>query len=175
MINPQSLEIEQEITSKKVFDTEEKIRVWRVYQNGRNLWVTTYNGLYHCDANSKEAKFTKVNLNTISGINYTSNYRIRGVLEDKKNNLWVTVDSIGLLFKPRGAETFYVHEHNPSNMWSLSNNYLTSIYSDKNENIWIGSEKGFEFTAPHTTFHHYIRNRSEPFAIQQATGNWYSR
>jgi signal transduction histidine kinase/DNA-binding response OmpR family regulator/ligand-binding sensor domain-containing protein len=66
---------------------------------------------------------------------------IRDILEDADNNLWFASES-GILFYDSDHDLIHQFTHNPSEKYSLSNNYISSVFMNDHENLWVGHDGG---------------------------------
>lgn len=111
------------------------------------LWLSTFGGgVNYCDLNEKlfhTLKKDPENSNSLSG-----NY-IRSVFADG-NNLWIGTMTNGLnLYNLKtGRFTFY---NTYNSAIRLKNDAVTSIINDKDKNLWIGTNNGFEILNPERT------------------------
>jgi len=73
-----------------------------------------------------------------------SSRAVRSVLKDKNDNLWVAT-YFGLNFVPSDSDQPIKSYYNePGNPKSIISNYITAIYIDSNDRLWLGSfQSGF--------------------------------
>ncbi|MEO6882763.1 MAG: two-component regulator propeller domain-containing protein [Bacteroidia bacterium] len=106
------------------------------------IWVGTGAGLYAF--NTKNGHFK--NYPTHDKNAKISDYlrdKIKGIYEDKKNNLWIATDGGGLGEFDIATKTFeHFLQSNPIDSSSLSSDHVTSIVQDPNGKLWIGSFYG---------------------------------
>lgn len=61
------------------------------------------------------------------------------ILQDKKGFLWLGTSN-GL--NKYDGKSFTVYQHEPGNPRSLGSSYISSLYLDRDENLWIGTVNG---------------------------------
>lgn len=119
--------------------------------NSNNLWIGTWGkGLVKFNKETKKKSYFYHYLNDTTSL---SSNKIVKILKDTHGNLWIGTFGGGLnKLEPKytgGNENKnhlklkfvqYSHKHNNNN--SLSDNRVTAIFEDKEQNIWIGTYKG---------------------------------
>jgi signal transduction histidine kinase/DNA-binding response OmpR family regulator/ligand-binding sensor domain-containing protein len=87
---------------------------------------------------------------------------IKGIFEDYDNNIWFASES-GVLFYDTDLDIFSSITHNPSERYSLSNNYISSVFMDNHEILWVGHDGGGVDLARYYSIKHFkhIDTRSE--------------
>jgi signal transduction histidine kinase/ligand-binding sensor domain-containing protein len=107
--------------------------------NKHNLWIGTLNGLNRFDLKTQKIQRYLPNLkNTANSI---SHGHISYITQDCENNLLIgTFNSLNVLNPSTGVITrFPVNKNDP---YSLSNEFVNSIYTDSSGIVWVGTEKG---------------------------------
>ncbi|GAB4471792.1 MAG: hybrid sensor histidine kinase/response regulator transcription factor [Thermoflexibacter sp.] len=67
---------------------------------------------------------------------------INYLIEDKKGNIWIGIQSHGIrVYNPKN-NTFKTYLHNNNDSLSLVNDRLISIYADQQGTVWIGTSGG---------------------------------
>ncbi len=98
-----------------------------------NLWV---------GRNGKGA--AKINLSdntiTVIGRETLPDNTVRVITEDSQRRIWIGTEKGVCVMKPDG--TADVLQYDPYNTYSLSDNAIYSIFSDRSGNVWIGSYFG---------------------------------
>jgi ligand-binding sensor domain-containing protein/signal transduction histidine kinase/DNA-binding response OmpR family regulator len=113
------------------------------------MWFGTFNGLNRYDG--KNFKAYRVN----TGNNLSDNF-IESLAEDHFGNIWVGTFSGGLNVFDRSNEKFTTYLHDPLNPLSISGNKIYAIYSDKDKNLWIGTDAGLDlFDYQTKSFKHF--------------------
>jgi ligand-binding sensor domain-containing protein/tRNA A-37 threonylcarbamoyl transferase component Bud32 len=135
------------------------------------LWIGTGNGLNRFDCVKKE--FTCF-LHDPDNPDSLSSNAVRALCKDRAGRLWIGTEDGGLnrlefghtesMLKRKGKFTSYKHQ--PENPHSLSHNKVYSIFIDKDENIWVGTHKGFnKFNEREGTFINYSEMYRDCFDI----------
>ena len=118
------------------------------FDNDNYLWIGTWGGgLNILDINTEKFYtyyYDKTDPNTLS------NDQIKFVFEDTKNNIWIGTLGGGLnrinrkdLYLSENNKLKFNHYTNTSSQKkNISNNSLTCVYEDKNENIYFGTYGG---------------------------------
>jgi ligand-binding sensor domain-containing protein/signal transduction histidine kinase len=114
-------------------------------KDGR-LWVGTADGLdlfINAKDGPREGKFVHL-LNSSSGQKSISTGRVLALLEDDKQNLWISTENGGLSklnlnMYEKNIIDFTNYRNNTTNNNSLSFNSVGSIFQDNQYNIWIGT------------------------------------
>ena len=91
---------------------------------------------------------------------------VNTICMDEKNNLWVGTESDGLLqLDPsRHLKTSFVHDD--YNKYSLTNNCISSIFVDRQSNLWLGSKKGdVHYFMVNNPFYAWMRKPNHPKAL----------
>ena len=107
------------------------------------IWVGTYvGGLNRLDPET--GRFTVYRYNSSDSTSISAN-SVWGICEDSRHNLWFATLTNGLNLFDRKTGKFrrYLSENS-----SLCFNYLNSVTSDKNDNLWISSSNGLIFFNP---------------------------
>ena len=106
------------------------------------IWLGTANGLNSFDK-------TK-NIFTRYYLPDNNNYRITAILEDSNNRFWVATYGGGLKLFNKNLGKFYSYQNNPSDQFSVTNNFINCIYEDNTGIIWVGNaNKGVDKIDPH--------------------------
>ena len=107
------------------------------------IWAGTFlGGLNRLDPET--GRFTVYRYNSSDSTSISDN-SVWGICEDSQHNLWFATLTNGLNLFNRKTGKFrrYLSENS-----SLCFNYLNSITSDKNDNLWISSSNGLIFFNP---------------------------
>jgi len=113
------------------------------------LWVGTSGGLVFIRLGKKKTVTAKTHYDIPSILTKTD---ISYLFSDKNGNMWVGTGDRGLYRIPLqgGQNVHYIFE--PQNNFSLSSNYVTAIYEDRKENLWVGTESGLNMLAEENKF-----------------------
>jgi len=126
--------------NNKVFPAKEvKMDALRIFSlafdSNHLLWIGTENGAYVYNAKTRKTKH----------ISYQSSMGIKNVIsfcEDQNKNMWIGGIYSGLTRYDPVREKFYRYMHDADDKKSLSHNYVSGIYCDKNNRIWVGTSEG---------------------------------
>lgn len=135
--------------------------VYALFEDSRkNLWIGTYfNGIRKIQLGGIKRKNKLENILFSQSFN---NLFIKEILEDSKGNLWIGTWGKGLFYF--NIKTGQVKNYSKDNSNSISNNWITSLVFDKDENLYIGTEEGLNiFNIESGKFIHHIasiKNRS---------------
>ena len=117
--------------------------------SGGDVWIGTVRGLDRYE--KKTGKFIHYNIDErlkTALVNDSTGFAINTIYQDKKGILWIgwgnsntgKKDGIGglaSLNKTTGKITRY--QYNPADPNAISNNNVTAIYEDSQNNLWIGT------------------------------------
>ena len=129
--------------------------VWALREDRKsNIWIGTQNGwLNRYDPVSE--KFTKWKIES----DILKENAITYIYEDSKGLIWVGTYRSGLYRLDPSNDKIDHWSNNPNDNSSLSNNYISSILEDKNENLWISTYNGLNKFNPKSSskkFTHYF-------------------
>ncbi|WP_298763457.1 hybrid sensor histidine kinase/response regulator transcription factor [uncultured Polaribacter sp.] len=94
---------------------------------------TKYNGLLHFNTKTEKFEHPKE-------INIPKNLDVRDLELDNNKNLWIATTS-GLYIIDSNNQTTLIKENNVDN-YSTIQNYIRTIYKDKNGLMWLGTQNG---------------------------------
>ncbi len=158
---------------KSIYEDADKI--------GRVLWIGTRGGGLNKFDLAKE-KFTHYKNNPNSP-NSLSNNWVNSIYEDRTGVLWIGTRGGGLnklvpsagsgqaLSKAEGSdlakEKFSHYKNNPNSPYSLSDNWVNSIYEDRSGVLWIGTWNGGlnKLDREKEKFTHYKNNPNNPSSL----------
>lgn len=106
------------------------------------IWIGTERGLNCYDPEKDQFKFF---LSKKEDSKTLSNNTITSLIEDKYKRLWVgTFNGLNLLYSKtnEGKPVFKRFHHNTKDSSSLTSNRIFCLSSDKEGNLWIGTEGG---------------------------------
>ena len=101
---------------------------------------------------------------------------VRAFAEDPEGNVWIGTENGLYIYNPK-TETFTHHKHNNSNLYSLNDNAIYSIFKDKENNMLIGTYFGGINIFPNSfkNFHYYNHGDSDQFlsgrVVRQIVGD----
>ncbi len=113
-----------------------------IEQEPNKYWLATGNGLIHFDAKKDEFN---IHMASTSGKEYEINNYFTTLLIDSKDRLWLGTLQGGLyqLVFDRNTElNIKKYSHQINTIGSLSNNSVTCIFEDSDENLWVGTKRG---------------------------------
>lgn len=116
-----------DLSNNNVLDIDED-------ENG-NLWLATQLGLNRFDKKEKSFLYYKVHESTIP-----TNF-LEVVVVDHRNHILLGSTQGLIIFDPK-TEKFKSYRHNPENINSISNEFVTSIYEENDSTVWIGTSHG---------------------------------
>ncbi len=138
------------------------------------LWVGTYNGGLDLieDPIAEEVVIKHFRKESEGGFPISDN-RVRNLLLDKDQNLWIgTSDGLNLLKKEylrAENKKFVQFMRDPSNNYSLSNNDIICLHQDRAGNLWAGSYGGGlnqlppgNYSPENVRFNHFTRTDGLP-------------
>ncbi|NCU06212.1 MAG: hypothetical protein GXC73_19820, partial [Chitinophagaceae bacterium] len=73
---------------------------------------------------------------------------LTSLFTDGKGRVWITTQLDGLLLYNEQANSFDRFSHDPLKVWTPSTNLHTSIYSDRDGNMWVGGNNGVNYFNP---------------------------
>jgi ligand-binding sensor domain-containing protein/signal transduction histidine kinase len=137
------------------------------------LWISTWNGLNMFQAETQT--FRRFLYNPGAG-NALQNFSFLDIVEDKKGNLWFATYGEGLYslnLNEMPDARFKHYRHNPKNSQSLSGDRILYLYSDDQDNLWIGTENhGLNlFEREKEIFHHFHSNAFDPNSLYNESIN----
>jgi len=92
--------------------------------------------------------------NTI-GLNSATEDQCFPVVIDSDGLLWISTIGGLACFNPK-SKTFKNYIHDPNNSASISDNYISAIYEDRQKNLWIGTRNGLnKFNKQTQTFQRF--------------------
>lgn len=155
------------------YDTEnDKFIEYNVSQNGSKLYyindlcsyknellIATDYGLYSLDSEN----------NGVREINfYDGEPRIREILKDSLNRLWIGTEGDGLFLLDEEFKQLRNFKHSISSSNSICNNNVRSMAFDNQGNLWIGTFVGLSIYNPDSDiFQNIYPDNSRPYALSQ--------
>ncbi|MFH1198368.1 MAG: two-component regulator propeller domain-containing protein [bacterium] len=113
-----------------------------------NIWIGTWGGGLNKYIIQKD-RF--IHYNSGAGTSGLLNNSIKYLFKDRENELWIGTWGGGLykLIIPSAEagvddknEQFISFQNNPLDSWSLSDNYIYSLFEDNSDVFWIGTDRG---------------------------------
>ncbi|MGL5314668.1 MAG: ligand-binding sensor domain-containing protein [Peptostreptococcaceae bacterium] len=117
-----------------------------------NLWIGTKNGLNKVDLKNKTTKY-------YYNKDDENKYSVYKVYYDKDGYIWTGTLADGLIKLDIKTDKVSKYMSNPEDKDSLPGNYIKDIFKDKNNTIWIATEKGLsKLNKDNETFTTYNSN-----------------
>ena len=112
------------------------------------LWISTSNGVHLADPETLSIE--KVTI-------FPAGVLYRDIIETQSGSVWAASSThLIQINKKTGESLIYRHDPNDSN--TIAHNFSWTVYVDKKERIWIGTENGLDlFNAHNKSFIHFLR------------------
>lgn len=116
---------------------------WCIFEDhDKNIWVGTHGAgldLY----NPIKETFSHHTHNSLEPLSISSDI-VHMITEDTKGTLWIATDEGGLCMFDKTNNKFssFIHDDKKN---SISSNSVSSVYKDKNDNLWIGTMAGLNY------------------------------
>ncbi|PCK09011.1 MAG: hypothetical protein COA42_06255 [Alteromonadaceae bacterium] len=126
------------------------------------IWFGGDSGLARFDGyNIKLYRHVPDNSNSLSSL------RIRKLLLDSQQRMWVATDAGLNLYRPQ-SDDFKRYQHDGQNPSSLSHNKISALYEDNHGQLWLGTIGGGlnQFQPETDTFVHYKHDSLNPHGIR---------
>ena len=128
-----------------------------------NLWLGVWNGLSRMQ---KDGNITKYNIPGLHNLNSNSLYTVSSIVEDNDKNLWIGTAGSGLFEYNLLTKTTKCFKSNQNNIYSISSDYINSVYIDRLNNLWIGTRNGLnKFNPLKGNFTRFQNDLFKPFSI----------
>ena len=114
-------------------------------KNG-TIWIGTNKGLFYKDTSQSSIPQLHA-FNLFKGIRNV-NQNITVLKNSTTSILWVGTESNGLISLDLSNNSFATYKNNIIDQTSISSNFIYSIYSDRMNNIWVGTEIGLSTHFP---------------------------
>ncbi len=127
----------------------------------RNLWITTWNDdFYRYNLDTK--KLTKYSVASILSQNHKKSSKIlltiNDIFEDNHHQTWLTSSNGGMLLYNYDHDNFSSITHDNTGQ-GLQYNYETfCLFQDKDDNIWVGTDRGINIFNPYHQYFKVIKN-----------------
>ncbi len=134
--------------------------------NPNHLWISSGSGLFRFNTQTKEVKlFSDYEQDDKKRI---INNRIVSVLEDKDSVLWVgTATQLSLIYPSGKTVQIKKDPYNPN---SLGDDYISSIYQDRNGLVWLGTRGGIDYYRPLAQkFKHVHHQANNPNSLSSSS------
>lgn len=123
-----------------------------VMQDSHNrLWVSTWGKLFF-KYDPSNRRLTRYSLSKV-------NATVSSLFEDNHQALWVCTEYAGLLRYDEAADRFdAVLADDNDKISTLFDFHFNCIFQDRDENIWLGSDKGITIFNPYRQYFRYIHH-----------------
>lgn len=150
-----------------------------------DCWISTWRNLFY-KFNRETGKLISYNLSSIKKLGNNKKKEDRTLLinafyEDNHNNIWIATENAGLLLYHKETDNFETIIVDKKNIQSIQYNFkIYCITQDKDENIWLGTDKGISIFNPYRQYFKSIQHeenipslpKNETLSfIQTNTGN----
>ena len=144
--------------------------IFAIYEDpAGTLYVETQNGFFQ-KYNPRTESFTVVKKDSILIPGFKIN-RFDGVL-DESNTQWISSPGAETGLKRTNKKTgeVTVFKHDPSDLESISDNKVYSVFRDHSGNLWVGTFNGLDMLNEKTgKFTHYRNDPNDPNSLSD---NW---
>jgi signal transduction histidine kinase/ligand-binding sensor domain-containing protein/CheY-like chemotaxis protein len=136
-------------------------RVWSVLIDHEGIiWVGTYRGGLNRIEYKNNKYFITRYLNKENDNTSISNNQVNAIVEDKNGEIWVaTANGLNKIIKSNNPSnyTFKHYFQNPDNTQIFIDNYVSNLFLDSKDRLWVGSYSGglFQFLPDKEEFINY--------------------
>ena len=120
-----------------------------------NIWLITWGHLFY-RYNVVTRKLYTYSVSDIirqQGVDLRSHGYVSSILEDNHGRLWIGTASAGLLEYHFEGDSFTYMLHQPGNDLSVQyNDQIFGLFQDREENIWVGTDKGISIFNPYRQY-----------------------
>jgi streptogramin lyase len=110
------------------------------------MWYGSWDKqVYYSNATNNNEVNMPAKANTINSVNDV----ILSFAEDSKQRLWMGGRDAGLHVYDKVKNVFYHYTHNPMQDGSLADNTINCVYVDKQNRIWLGTNRGISISNPY--------------------------
>ena len=89
---------------------------------------------------------------------------------DNRDNLWIPTEGSGLYKLDLQTETFIQYRHSNETRNSLANDSMVTVYVDRDQNVWTGTQAGLDKLDPATgIFQHFTHKPGDSTSINSKT------
>jgi ligand-binding sensor domain-containing protein len=128
-----------------------------------NLWISTWGDqLFRYHTDSKKLFFYSLkNINKQQQGHEQNNQTlvVNAMLEDRQNQFWIATDYAGLLRYRRETDSFeFITSDNKIRNGIQYNFAINTIFQDRDDNIWLGTDRGISMFNPYSNYFQSIRH-----------------
>jgi ligand-binding sensor domain-containing protein/putative methionine-R-sulfoxide reductase with GAF domain len=129
----------------------------------QNIWVTTwYDKLYRYDNNTKKIRtysLAAIKAQEADNKMATGGLLINSMLEDENHTIWIATENAGLLRYNNEKDNFDYCIAQEKNSNGIQYNYkIFQLFQDKEQNIWVSTDKGISIFNPYRQYFNSIRH-----------------
>jgi ligand-binding sensor domain-containing protein/two-component sensor histidine kinase len=127
-----------------------------------NIWLIPWSDLLY----RYQTQTNKLYVYSLAGIqrkksSSTGHKWVSTLLEDNHGKIWIGTAGAGLLVYDEAKDDFNNILHEPGNDLSIRYNYeISTIFQDREENIWLGTDRGINILNPYRQYFTALGNPS---------------
>jgi len=136
------------LSHSKQYNTKAFAYIHRlIIASDKTVWFRAMNfqGIFRHDPKGKQIDFFPINLEKSKKLEPFN--VLTHLEEDNKGNIWMSTRQDGIIYYDRQRETVRKIINDPNNSASLISNRVLSLYIDRGENVWIGTQFGISKTS----------------------------
>jgi ligand-binding sensor domain-containing protein/two-component sensor histidine kinase len=144
-INPFTLSYSEDQRYNDLYAKLPHVTVTALFRDSRNnIWFGSWDKVVY-KQNSVSGKEEVFQNNRSFSF---QNDEILSFTEDKQGRIWMGGKDKGLHVYDKNADRFYNYQYDPSKEGSVSDNRINCIFIDRQERIWMGTNRGICITNP---------------------------
>lgn len=162
------------LLNSSLYGTGEKSTRFVMTDSRQNVWVTTWGDTFYKYDNATK----KVSTWSLSAIKkkeddnkvLSSGLLINCILEDDHHTVWIGTENAGLLRYDNTKNKFDYCIAQKIKSESIRYDYkILSLFQDKEQNIWVGTDKGISIFNPYRQFFSSVRHEeNNPLSIAKS-------
>jgi ligand-binding sensor domain-containing protein len=163
--------IQHPLLQPSSYGPDEKFLRFVMIDSKRNIWVTGWGDAFY-KYDDKTKKVTKYLLSVIrpntNGLKQpAATPLINCMLEDDNHSIWVGTENAGLLrYNPLKDNFDYIIAQGKNSESIQYRHKIFNLFQDKDQNIWISTDKGISIFNPYRQFFNSIRHEEDnPLSI----------
>ncbi len=140
----------------------------------QNIWVTTWGDLlYKYDDKTKKVRTYSLSVSkpvAVAAKTTAALPLVNCILEDDNHSIWIGTENAGLLRYNMEKDNFDYCIAQENSSESISYNYkIFSLFQDREQNIWIGTDKGISIFNPYRQYFTSIRHEANnPLSLSKS-------
>ncbi|HKB45348.1 MAG TPA: two-component regulator propeller domain-containing protein, partial [Chitinophagaceae bacterium] len=163
-ISPALLYKDEKDDKLKRFNSPDSLPIQNVYRitkdKAGNIWFLSYSGLFEINVKGKLSKIHSMDNSFNAGQEYPTDIRF-----DKGSHLWLVTNKNRLFDFIPETGTYKIWFSNELYTAADNNNFYRTIIMDRDDNIWMGTNKGIQFfnrkTGQFSAFNNGIKKELE--------------